>query len=431
MRPSSCAVATAATRPVWPVKGSPIGVPVARSHTRTVSSPLPETTTGAPVELRGRHREHGAGVAGERVADRGRRWPGPTPAPSCRQLPEITTGRPSSCAVATADTGPVWPVKGDPTGVPVARSHTRIVSSALPEITTVRPSSCAVATPNTQLVWPVRACSMGIGAVGQGGSSCSGTVPVAGEVRPDQRRPDQGEREDQRPDAHADAPPSGSPRPGRFRRRCWGVLVGVRLDDLSVPMLWGRAVGPTRTRGAGVAEYVRAGRSVLSNPCGVRTVGELSESLPALVSKCPRVRPRPAHLRSRNAPSVAWPCPRATAGSRPGEIRSGAAEAWSRPGRWPVEVGVEVVEEVGLGVWGHHERRLPGHRVEQHPREGVDIAAAVTGAPSNRSAPCRSRCRPTRGRCGWRWCPRAGRSRNRSGARNPRGGGPAPSRSTA
>ena len=45
-----------------------------------------------------------------------------------------------------------------------------------------------------------------------------------------------------------------------------------------------------------------------------------------------------------------------------------------------MEVGVEVVEEVGLGVRGRHERLLPGHRVEQHPREGVDVAAAVAGA---------------------------------------------------
>jgi hypothetical protein len=132
VRPSSCAVATANTGPVWPVKAGPTGFPVARSHTRTVLS----------------------------------------------QLPETTTVRPSSGAVATEDTGPAWPVTGEPTGAPVARSHTRIVLSALPEMTTVRPSSCAVVTPNTQLVWPVRACSM-IGAAA-GVVGCSGTVPAVG-----------------------------------------------------------------------------------------------------------------------------------------------------------------------------------------------------------------------------------------------------------
>ena len=34
---------------------------------------------------------------------------------------------------ATADTGPVWPVSGSPTGFPVAASHSRTVWSAPPE----------------------------------------------------------------------------------------------------------------------------------------------------------------------------------------------------------------------------------------------------------------------------------------------------------
>src|SRR5687768_7802188 len=38
-------VATATTQFVWPVSGSPTGVPVARSHTRTVASWLPVTAT--------------------------------------------------------------------------------------------------------------------------------------------------------------------------------------------------------------------------------------------------------------------------------------------------------------------------------------------------------------------------------------------------
>ena len=76
------------------------GVPVARSQTRTVQSPLPE----------------------------------------------MATGRPSSSAAATALTQPAWPVSGAPAGVPVARSQTRTVPSPLPEMATGRPSSSATAT---------------------------------------------------------------------------------------------------------------------------------------------------------------------------------------------------------------------------------------------------------------------------------------------
>ena len=41
MRLPSGETATEVTGPVWPVSGSPIGAPVARSHTRTVVSWLP------------------------------------------------------------------------------------------------------------------------------------------------------------------------------------------------------------------------------------------------------------------------------------------------------------------------------------------------------------------------------------------------------
>ena len=61
-------------------------------------------------------------------------------------LPEMTTGRPSSSATATACTTSVWPVNGSIYRGPVARSHTRTVRSLLPEMTTGRPSSSAAAT---------------------------------------------------------------------------------------------------------------------------------------------------------------------------------------------------------------------------------------------------------------------------------------------
>ena len=82
-RPSGkTAVATAATMLVWPVNGGPTGVPVVRSHTRTVASHEPVTATARPS---------------------------------------------GKTAVATAATLPVWPVNGGPTAVPVVRSHTRTV----------------------------------------------------------------------------------------------------------------------------------------------------------------------------------------------------------------------------------------------------------------------------------------------------------------
>ena len=36
VRPSTCPTATEVTQPVWPVRGSPIGLPVVASHLRTV-----------------------------------------------------------------------------------------------------------------------------------------------------------------------------------------------------------------------------------------------------------------------------------------------------------------------------------------------------------------------------------------------------------
>ena len=95
--------ATAATPPVWPVSGSPTGSPVARSHTRTVASSLPVTTTGRPSEPADGHRRHQAGVAGQRRPDRlaGGQIPHPhrgVPAAGDRD------GRPSSSPTATAAT---------------------------------------------------------------------------------------------------------------------------------------------------------------------------------------------------------------------------------------------------------------------------------------------------------------------------------------
>jgi hypothetical protein len=44
-----------------------------------------------------------------------------------------------------------------PTGDPVARSHMRTVLSSLPETATARPSNLAVASARTGPAWPIRA----------------------------------------------------------------------------------------------------------------------------------------------------------------------------------------------------------------------------------------------------------------------------------
>jgi hypothetical protein len=65
--------------------------------------------------------------------------------------------------VATATTQLVWPVSGSPTGVPVARSHTRTVASWLPVTATTRPSASTVAaTATTRRVWPVSGSPTGV-----------------------------------------------------------------------------------------------------------------------------------------------------------------------------------------------------------------------------------------------------------------------------
>ena len=160
---------------VWPVNGRPRGAPVAPSHTRTVRSLLPETTTarpselpdrhrsqpggvagerapprgaggcvpyphrpvaaagdhhGAPVQLPDRHRSHAPGVAGERVSQQGAGGCVPYPQRPVAAA-ETTTVRPPSCPTATAYTLSVWPVNGSPTGAPVARPYPhRLVAAA-------------------------------------------------------------------------------------------------------------------------------------------------------------------------------------------------------------------------------------------------------------------------------------------------------------
>lgn len=89
------------------MRGFPTGWPLARSHTRTVSSAL--VVTAAARTLRTVH--------------------------------------------ATAATAELWPVRGSPTGWPLARSHTRTVRFELPVTATARPLRSEHATAVTAPVW--------------------------------------------------------------------------------------------------------------------------------------------------------------------------------------------------------------------------------------------------------------------------------------
>ena len=115
-------------------------------------------------QLAERHRRHPVGVAGERVADRGGRWPGPTAAPSGRRCRwRAGCGRRAAGRTPPPVTAPVWPVSGSPTGVPVAGSHSRTVLSSLPVASRVRPSgSGRTPPPVTAPVWPVSGSPSGL-----------------------------------------------------------------------------------------------------------------------------------------------------------------------------------------------------------------------------------------------------------------------------
>ena len=234
VRPSgSVPNATAATPPVWPVSGSPTGVPVAGSHNRTVPSSLP-------------------------VASRVR--------PS------------GSVPNATAVTAPVWPVSGSPTGVPVAGSHNRTVPSQLPVASRVRPSGSAPnATAVTASVWPVSGSPTGVPVTGSHNRTVPSSLPVASRVRPS----------DSVPNATA---ATGSVWPVK---ETWGVTrrnrhhrsAGSAASGTASPSRWAarsrtsrRAPGSTAARSppATIATVIAAGSPSCPNP--VRSASAFTDS---------------------------------------------------------------------------------------------------------------------------------------------------------
>ena len=203
----SGAIATAVTRPVWPVRAARCW-PVAGSQIRTVPS---LAGGGQPGAVRGdRHRRHRAGVAGEGGALL-RRWPGPRSAPSRRRR-RLASQVPSG-AIATAVTAPVWPVRAARCW-PVAGSQIRTVPSP-PAVASQVPSG-AIATAVT--------CA---GVAGEGGALLAG-----GRV-PDPHRP-----------VVAAGGQPGAVRGDRHRRHRAGVageggalLAGGRVPDPHRPVV--------------------------------------------------------------------------------------------------------------------------------------------------------------------------------------------------
>ena len=113
--------ATLETGPLCPLSGSPIGFPVAASHTRSVLSALPDDDALAVGAER--HALNLTAVTLERLADRLSASRRPTPAPCCPNAP--ATMRLPSGLNATLATDPLCPLSGSPIGLPVSASHTR------------------------------------------------------------------------------------------------------------------------------------------------------------------------------------------------------------------------------------------------------------------------------------------------------------------
>ena len=136
-------------RPVWPVRGAPIGWPVSVSHSRTVRV---GARRGEPVPVGAeRHADHRAGVAGEGCADR-----------------LAGVGVPQPHRLVVAGRGEPVPVGAERhpehrAGVAGERCADRLAGVGVPQ--PHRPSSLAEArrcpsglnaTPITGPVWPVR-----------------------------------------------------------------------------------------------------------------------------------------------------------------------------------------------------------------------------------------------------------------------------------
>ena len=117
--------ATELTELVWPVRGCPMGWPVAGFHNRTVASPLADART-VPLGLNATERT--PSVWPVRGCPWVRRLPGSTTEPCGRRW------RREDSAVglnATERTPSVWPLRGCPMASPVAGFHNRTVPSQL------------------------------------------------------------------------------------------------------------------------------------------------------------------------------------------------------------------------------------------------------------------------------------------------------------
>ena len=119
--PPTSPTATEVTQSVCPVRGAPTGYRL-RSQMRRVSSALPETAIGRPPHFADRHRGNPVSVPGKGSADRSTRGEVPD-AQGFVGAARDGEGRPPTSPTATEVTQSVCPVRGAPTGAPVARSR--------------------------------------------------------------------------------------------------------------------------------------------------------------------------------------------------------------------------------------------------------------------------------------------------------------------
>ena len=126
------------------------------SHNRTVRIVPAQRETRVPVGPGSRHhRVHLAGVPGQRVADRGAGARVPQPHRAIGPGGGQTRWSRRPGARRTADTQPVCPVSGSPTGVPVPGSHNRTVPSLPALANQPVPSGWVPNTPRAPIVCPV------------------------------------------------------------------------------------------------------------------------------------------------------------------------------------------------------------------------------------------------------------------------------------
>ena len=341
---------------VWPFSGWPTGAPVAGSHSRTVPSAPAEASSGCPPAP-ARTPPTSPRRCGRSAAGRpGRRWPGPTAAPSRRRWRRRAAAPSRPGPNATDSTALVWPVSGWPTGCAggrVPQPHRPVVAGGGEQRRAVRPGPNATDSP--------RWC----------GRSAAG--------RPGRRWPG----------------PTAAPSRRRRRRRAAAAARPGAERHRRTPRVWPFGGWPTGAPVAGSHSRTVPSRAA-----------EASSGCPPARHRTPPTTPRWCGRSAAGRPGRRWPGPTA-APSGPSRRRRAAA---ARPPRCRTPPSGRC--GCGLSAAGRPGRRWPGPTAAPSRRRRRRRAAAAR--------PPRHRTPPTP-RC---WYGRSGRSGCRRGVPYP--GAPRP-----